>query len=161
MSPLGDDDVHEILRIIDEEGPAEVRVESRGLKIHIVRDGGAGAVVPRQVEGPSASGSGPDKPVGARPPRPARLTEAPARSSSAVAVAAPMMGVFYVAEAPGKPPFVQVGDRVEPASVVGIVEVMKMMNSVEAGVAGTVVEVCVGNAEMVEEGQALVMVEPA
>ena len=61
-------------------------------------------------------------------------------------IAAPMIGTFYRAEAPGAAPFVDVGTRVEPDTVVCIIEVMKMMNAVPAGVAGTVVEVCAENA---------------
>ena len=58
-------------------------------------------------------------------------------------------------------PFVEVGSTVEPDTVVCIIEVMKMMNSVTAGVAGTVVEVCPGNARLVEFGEPLFRVEPA
>ena len=74
-----------------------------------------------------------------------------------------MLGTFYRAEAPGKPPFVEVGSRVEPDTIVCIIEVMKMMNSVPAGVAGTVAEILPDNAELVEYGQPLfrVQVQPA
>ena len=61
-----------------------------------------------------------------------------------------MLGTFYRAQAPGRPPFVDVGGRVEPDTVVCLIEVMKMMNPVPAGVAGTIVEVCAENAELVE-----------
>ncbi len=65
------------------------------------------------------------------------------------------------AEAPGAAPFVDVGARVEPDTIVCLIEVMKMMNSIPAGMAGTVVEVCAANAELVEYGQPLFRVEPA
>jgi biotin carboxyl carrier protein len=68
---------------------------------------------------------------------------------------APMLGTFYRAPAPGEEPFVDVGTAVEPDTVVGLIEVMKMMNSVEAGVAGTIVEVCAENAALVEAGAPL------
>jgi acetyl-CoA carboxylase biotin carboxyl carrier protein len=68
---------------------------------------------------------------------------------------APMLGTFYRAPAPGDAPFVDVGDEVEPDTVVGLIEVMKMMNSIEAGVAGTIAEVCAENAEIVEAGAPL------
>jgi len=76
------------------------------------------------------------------------------------AVRAPMVGTFYRAPAPGAPPFVEAGSRIEPDTVVGIIEVMKLMNQVEAGVSGVVKEVLVGNAEPVEHGQPLMLVEP-
>jgi acetyl-CoA carboxylase biotin carboxyl carrier protein len=71
-----------------------------------------------------------------------------------------MLGTFYRAEAPGKHPFVEVGSKVEPDTIVCIIEVMKMMNSVPAGVSGTVTEVIAENAQLVEYGQPLFRVEP-
>jgi len=71
-----------------------------------------------------------------------------------------MLGTFYRAQAPGAPPFVDVGTRVEPDTVVCLIEVMKMMNSVPAGVIGTIVEVCAENAELVENGAPLFQVRP-
>ena len=71
-----------------------------------------------------------------------------------------MIGTFYRAEAPGAAPFVNVGSRVGPETVVCLIEVMKMMNSVPAGVVGTIVEVCADNAQLVEYGAPLFQVEP-
>ena len=71
-----------------------------------------------------------------------------------------MLGIFYRAPAPGATPFVDLGERVDEATVVGLIEVMKMMNAVPAGVAGTIVEVCATNAEVVEYGAPLFRVEP-
>ena len=73
-------------------------------------------------------------------------------------VASPMLGTFYRAQAPGAAPFVDVGARVEPDTVVCLIEVMKMMNSVPAGIAGTIVEVCAENAQLVEDGAPLFQV---
>ena len=75
-------------------------------------------------------------------------------------IASPMLGTFYRAHAPGAAPFVDVGSRVEPDTLVCIIEVMKMMNSVHAGVAGTIVEVCAENGQLVEHGMALFRIEP-
>jgi acetyl-CoA carboxylase biotin carboxyl carrier protein len=75
-------------------------------------------------------------------------------------VRAPMVGTFYRAPTPGAPPFVQVGSAVEPATQVGIIEVMKLMNAIEAGVKGVVKEVLAANAEPVEHGQPLILIEP-
>jgi acetyl-CoA carboxylase biotin carboxyl carrier protein len=72
-----------------------------------------------------------------------------------------MLGTFYRAESPGEPPFVELGSSVEPDTIVCIIEVMKMMNSVPAGVAGTIVEICHENAKLVEYGAPLFRVEPA
>ena len=81
--------------------------------------------------------------------------ETAASPAQADAITAPMLGTFYRASAPGEPPFVEVGDEVSPDTVVCLIEVMKMMNAVSAGVAGTIVEVCVENAQLVEDGAPL------
>jgi acetyl-CoA carboxylase biotin carboxyl carrier protein len=75
-------------------------------------------------------------------------------------VRSPMVGTFYRAPAPGQPPFVEVGQAVEPDSILCIIEVMKLMNSIEAGVRGVVREILVANAAAVEYGEALVVIEP-
>ena len=134
--PLDDDDVREILRLIDESELDELQVESQGFSLHVVR-------------GPvSATGPGPDPAV-------------PAESSDGVVtIESPMLGTFYRAEAPGAAPFVDVGARVDVGSTVCLIEVMKMMSSIAAGVTGTIVEVCAENAELVEQGQPLFRVKP-
>ncbi len=75
-----------------------------------------------------------------------------------VAVRAPLPGTFYRAPRPGAAPFVEVGSRVSADTVIGIVETMKLMNSVHAGVAGTVAEFCVQNAEFAAHGATLLRI---
>ena len=74
------------------------------------------------------------------------------------AVRAPLPGTFYRAPMPGAPPFVEVGSRVEPDTVVGIVETMKLMNSVCAGARGTVAEILLANAQFAERDTALMWI---
>jgi acetyl-CoA carboxylase biotin carboxyl carrier protein len=128
---LSDDDVREILRIIDESDLDELRVETGELSLHVVRGGAAPSAAPT-----------------------------PAREESADIIASPMLGTFYRAPAPGAAPFVDVGSTVDPDTVVCIIEVMKMMNSVHAGVAGAIAEVCVESGEPVEYGARLFRVTP-
>jgi acetyl-CoA carboxylase biotin carboxyl carrier protein len=73
---------------------------------------------------------------------------------------APMVGTFYRAASPTEPPFVQEGEEVQPGSVVGIIEAMKMMNEIESDVSGRIVRVLVQNGQPVEYGQPLYVVEP-
>jgi acetyl-CoA carboxylase biotin carboxyl carrier protein len=158
--PLTDEDIREILRIIDESDLDELQIDTEGFSLH-VRKGGGGAEAsgrPRVpgVSDPDAARSprgGPD----ATAPSPSPATE----SDGLATITAPMLGTFYRAEAPGKPPFVEVGARVEPDTIVCIIEVMKMMNSVPAGVSGTIAEIVPANAELVEYGQPLFRVTPA
>ena len=133
---LSDEDVREILRIIDSSPLAELRIETDGFSLHVTR----GAAQP---------GS---------PPPVHEESEKPA--NGLITITAPMLGTFYRAEGPGREPFVEVGSRLEPDTTVCIIEVMKMMNSVPAGVSGTVVEVCSENAQLVEYGQPLFRISP-
>jgi acetyl-CoA carboxylase biotin carboxyl carrier protein len=144
--PLSDDDVREILRIIDESDLSELRIDTDGFSLHVVK-GDHGAVA--------------SAPPARQTPRPApEPAPEPAPADGLTTIPAPMLGTFYRAEAPGKPPFVEVGSKVEPDTIVCIIEVMKMMNSVSAGVAGTVTEVIAENAQLVEYGEPLFRVEP-
>jgi acetyl-CoA carboxylase biotin carboxyl carrier protein len=148
--PLSNDDVREILRIIDESDVSELRIDTEGFSLHVVKgDRGAVATSPPARESPTRA-----------EPEPERASD-PAPSDGATMIPAPILGTFYRAESPGKPPFVEVGSKVDPDTIVCIIEVMKMMNSVPAGVAGTVAEVIAENSQLVEYGEPLFRVEPA
>jgi acetyl-CoA carboxylase biotin carboxyl carrier protein len=146
---LSDEDVREILRIIDESDLTELRLETEDFSLHVVK-GERSAAAPARTARPR-------KPPAADKPAPSD----PASTDGLATITAPMLGTFYRAEAPGKPPFVEVGQPVEPDTIVCIIEVMKMMNSVTAGVSGTIAAVVPENAELVEYGQPLFRVEPA
>jgi acetyl-CoA carboxylase biotin carboxyl carrier protein len=147
---LTDDDVREILRIIDESELDELRIEMAGFRLH-VRRGGA---PPPPAESKPA-------PEPERAAEPAPEPTAPGSANGAATIDAPMLGTFYRASAPGEQPFVEVGSEVGPDTVVCLIEVMKMMNSVKAGVSGTVAEVYATNAELVEYGEPLFRVDTA
>lgn len=101
----------------------------------------------------------------APPPPPAAVAE-PHRGvplaypAGAVLVKSPMVGTYYRSPEPGAHPFVEVGARVTAESIVGIVEVMKLMNSIPAGQAGVVTHILVADGEPVEYGQVLLVIEP-
>ena len=80
--------------------------------------------------------------------------------SGAFIVKSPMVGIFYCAPEPGAPPFVTIGQRVTADTTACVIEVMKLMSSVQAGVAGIVTHVLVGDGDPVEFGQALVVIDP-
>jgi len=77
-----------------------------------------------------------------------------------VLVRAPMVGTFYRAPAPDAPPFVEVGQRVEPEQTLCIIEVMKLMNTIAAEARGVVNEILAGNGKLVEPGQVLMVIRP-
>ena len=142
---LSDEDVREILRLIDESELDELRIETPEFKLHVLR--GARAAPAQQPAAPPGEAAAP-------PEEPA------AASNGARTIEAPMLGTFYRAEAPGATPFVDIGAEVSPDTVVCLIEVMKMMNSIQAGVAGTIVEVCAENAQLVQFGDPLFRVQP-
>ncbi len=87
--------------------------------------------------------------------------EAPVARSRLVDIVAPIVGTFYAGAAPDAPNYVAVGDRVQTGTVLCIIEAMKLMNEIEAEVAGTVVEVLVKNEDPVEYGQVLFRIDPS
>jgi acetyl-CoA carboxylase biotin carboxyl carrier protein len=149
--PLTDADVREILRVIDSSGAREIKLQTREFSLHVIR--GKNEVV-------SGSSLGLGMPVETPAPSGIEASETPPGAEDLLAINSPMLGTFYRAESPGEPPFVDVGSTVEPDTIVCIIEVMKMMNSVPAGVAGTIVEICQDNAKLVEYGVPLFRVEP-
>jgi acetyl-CoA carboxylase biotin carboxyl carrier protein len=146
---LTDDDVREILRIVDESDVEELQIQTEGFSLHVSR---GAPIAPSPAPPPAAI---------APTPAPAAEPSTPPADEDTVLVPSPMLGTFYRAEAPGATPFVEVGSTIGPDSTVCIIEVMKMMNSVAAGVSGTVVEVCAENGTLVEYGEPLLRVRPA
>jgi acetyl-CoA carboxylase biotin carboxyl carrier protein len=147
-------DIAEIARLLDESHFTDLKLETGGLKLRIRREGGNWA--PRYEDEEE------EAPPAAAAPEPMPLSqEAGAARAGEVDVPAPLLGNFYEAPRPGDPPFVQPGDAVTEETVIGIIEVMKLMNPIRAGVAGTVVALLTPNGSAVEEGQPLIRVKVA
>ncbi len=147
------EDVAEIMRLLDESAFDELSLETDGLKLHLRR--GPGGVESADAPAPIAR-----TPAAPASPPPQRAAAAPSEPGL-IEVPAPLLGVFYRAPKPGAEPFIEIGAKVEEDTVVAIIEVMKLMNSVRAGVRGEVVEVLAQNGALVEYGEALVRVRPA
>ena len=86
---------------------------------------------------------------------------APSQDSGLVDVTSPMIGVFYAAPSPEAKPYVKVGDKVKPGDVLCIIEAMKLMNEITAEVGGTIEEICVKNAEVVDFGRIMFRIRQA
>ena len=157
---LTQEDVQQILRLIHaSEHVAEFHLKFGDVEIALSREGGAALGRFAGATAPAATSAQAPAPTPALP----STTPVPASNEvppGATAVKAPMVGTFYRAPAPGAPPFVAVGARVEPDATVCIIEVMKLMNSIRAGVRGTVREIRVEDAQPVEFGQVLIVIEP-
>ncbi len=128
---------------------AEIEVEQGGLRIRVVRER-----VPAAGGGPALR---PDQTPPAAQTIPA---EGPAPASSLLTIEAPMVGTFYRAPGPGAEPFVSEGDLIEEGQVLCIIEAMKLMNEIEAKAAGRIAKILVENAQPVEYGQPLFLVDP-
>jgi acetyl-CoA carboxylase biotin carboxyl carrier protein len=147
---LTDDDVREILRLIDESDLDELHIETENFVLHVSKGGGGDGASPTPLMGVRE----------ASPTRTPEHPEQPEGTAGAHTIESPMLGTLYRAERPGADPFVEVGTEVQPDTIVCIIEVMKMMNSVPAGIAGTIADVCCDNAALVEYGQPLFRVDP-
>lgn len=88
-------------------------------------------------------------------PAPVEAPGQPPEEKEGTVVVSPTVGVFYAAASPESKPFVAVGDRVEKGDTLCIIEAMKLMNEIPAEVSGKIAEICVGNGQVVEYGQAL------
>jgi acetyl-CoA carboxylase biotin carboxyl carrier protein len=153
---LSPDDVRDVLHVLDASGLDELHLELANLTLTVRREGASGWTVEQQVlRRPVVEGGAePADDVAQRAPR-------AAVPDGLVAVHPPLLGTFYRAPKPGAAPFVDVGDRVGEDTVVGIVETMKMMTPVHAGVRGTVVEFRTDNGEFADTGAVLLLLEPA
>jgi acetyl-CoA carboxylase biotin carboxyl carrier protein len=153
---LTPDDVRDVLRALDSSGLDQLHLELADLTLTVRREGATGWTAEQQVLRRPAVERGAEPAVAADPERPRAAVP-----EGMVAVHPPLLGTFYRAPKPGAPPFVEVGDRVGEETVVGIVETMKMMTPVHAGVRGTVAEFRTGNGEFADTDAVLLVVDPA
>lgn len=149
--------VKKLIELLEESGIAEIEIKEGEESVRISRmpTGGAATqmyslAAPQAIAAPAPAAS----PAAAATATPA----APARSSGHV-VTAPMVGTFYSAATPGAKPFVSLGDEVKVGQVLCIIEAMKMMNQIESDKAGRITSVIAQNAEPVEFGQPLFVIE--
>jgi acetyl-CoA carboxylase biotin carboxyl carrier protein len=143
----------EIRRLADllrEYGLSEVEVEREGVRVRLRREPAPAAPAGPVLSGPAAST------VAA----PTASVEPGAGDAHLLTIEAPMVGTFYRAPSPDAPPFLRAGERVKKGQVVCIIEAMKLMNEIESKVTGRLVKVLVENAQPVEYGQPLFLLEP-
>jgi acetyl-CoA carboxylase biotin carboxyl carrier protein len=169
---LTSDDVQEILALLDGLPFGEMHLQTARFSLWLRRTADGEWTQELQVLSepamtPAAEPHNPPDPAPPAPTPAAPGTAAPGTAAPDTAVPepdglrpvrAPLPGTFYRAPMPGAPPFVEVGSRVEPDTVVGIVETMKLMNSVPAGAGGTVAEILLGNAEFAERDAVLMRI---
>lgn len=143
-------EIDDILKLIDGSDFTELKLEMGDLKLELRK----GDAAPRTPPAPIAP-----------EPEPAPASAMPVAADVVASglgseVPAPLLGTFWHAPRPGADPFVKPGDVVAADTVIGIIEVMKLMNSVVAGIAGTVLEITAPNGELVEHGEPLIRIRP-
>ena len=167
------DEIRELIKVVRETGVAELELQRGDDRVKIrlhAEPARPEYVMPYPAFAASYTAPAQSAPPPTAPPPSPAAT--PAEGSSAataedvlsdptlVYVKAPIVGTFYEAPSPGAPPFVQEGDRVKPGQVLCIIESMKLMNEIEAEVAGVIVKRFIQNSHPVEYGQTLFAVKP-
>jgi acetyl-CoA carboxylase biotin carboxyl carrier protein len=150
------------MRLVEQSGFDELTLEINGVKLTLKR--GTPVDSGSQQTAHERAAATPESPSVRSPAQssPAAAKVAPVALDPGVhEVASPLLGTFYRAPKPGAPPFVESGAQVEEGTVVAIIEVMKLMNTVRAGVRGTVTEILISDGALVEYGQALLRVRKA
>ena len=142
-------EIKDMINLMNENGLSELEIEKDGLRIKL-RKGAAG--VNEKIEYVPDHAAAQEK-----------LSKAAekAEKSNAVEIKAPMVGTFYKAPTPETAPYVNIGDTVEPGQVICVIEAMKLMNEIKSDIKGKIIEIQVDNAEPVEFGQTLFVLEPA
>ncbi|MEV5302680.1 MULTISPECIES: acetyl-CoA carboxylase biotin carboxyl carrier protein [Amycolatopsis methanolica group] len=161
-------DIKLIVAALQESEWDQAEVVVGDVRVAVARNGAtldsasAPAAPPATAPAPAAAAAPAPAPVAAAPavPAPPAPQEPEPAAEGGHVVTAPSVGVFWRAPEPGAKPFVEVGSKVAADDTIGIVEVMKLMSNVTAGVAGTVTAVHAENAQGVEFGTPLVTIQP-
>jgi len=160
--------VKKLVKLLSESDVDEIEIEEDGKKIRIAKNAHrgymVGARVPEQVMMEAPRPAGVAAPVASAvgalaQPLPASAPVQPASAQNIHEIRSPIVGTFYRAPAPDAAPFVQIGSEIQPGTVLCIVEAMKLMNEIEADIAGKIVKVLVENGQPVEYDQVLFVIE--
>jgi acetyl-CoA carboxylase biotin carboxyl carrier protein len=157
------DEIRELIQLASETGIAELEVQRGENRVRIRRSVGVASsqeiVVMPHAQAPVAVAAAPAAGPASAPVAHIPAVESPRQEKGAdpnlILVKSPIVGTFYESPSPGAPPFVRVGERVQPGQVLCIIESMKLMNEIECEVSGIVESKLVPNAQPVEYGEAL------
>ncbi len=157
-------ELRELLGAIAQTDITEVTLKTETFELTVRRGGTNTPVTLTPLASPPVVPPTPMAAETATPPPSTEPAEPPAPSpidKKWIEITSPMVGTFYRAPAPDEAPFVEVGDRISNGQTVCIIEAMKLMNEIEAEVAGEVMEIAIANGEPVEYGQTLMWINPS
>lgn len=159
-------EVEELIRFVAKANVSEVELETKDVKLVIKTNKVAERYVEASTPAPIviAQPAPVKQVVAAAMPEaaaPAGQPKAADADSKHVAIKSPMIGTFYRSPGPDKPPFINVGDKIEKGKVICIIEAMKLFNEIEAEVSGTVVKFLINDASPVEYDQPLLLIDPS
>lgn len=146
-------EIKEMIGLMNENNLSELEIEKEGMRIKLKK---AAALGQEQVSAPIFIEREKIQPAEPRPQKVPRKEGGPDK----LEIKSPMVGTFYRASSPEAPPFVQVNQDIEPGQVICIIEAMKLMNEIKSESKGKILEILVDNAEPVEFGQPLFLIEP-
>lgn len=155
--------LEKLLGFMAAHGLEEFEYEQGGLRIRLKKASASASAAPRggatpqvlAAQAPATAGPAPHFAETNSAPGPATLAE------ELHIIKSPIVGTYYSAASPGAPPFVKIGEMIQPGQVVCIIEAMKLMNEIEADVSGEVVRALVENGQPVEYGQGLFAIRSA
>ncbi len=154
---LSYDEIAEILKIIDGSSCDELIVETGDMKLVVRRNTASGAHMPDAA----AELIAPPAPAPLVTPPPAHALDTAAKAPHQIEVVAPMVGTFYRAPSPDAAPFVDIGSSVRKGDPLCLIEVMKLFTTIVAEHDGRIVQIGADNAELVEYGRTLFVIDPA
>jgi acetyl-CoA carboxylase biotin carboxyl carrier protein len=158
--------IQELIKMINKSNIGELVIEEKGFKLSIKQKEEpapavyAAPVAAAPVAYPAVTAAQPAAQQPATPPAAEKPKAAEQAADNLITIKSPMIGTFYRSSSPGKPPFVEPGDEVNPGKVVCIIEAMKLFNEIESEIKGRIVKVLAEDASPVEYDQPLFLVEP-
>jgi acetyl-CoA carboxylase biotin carboxyl carrier protein len=156
------DEIAEIIKLIDSSSCDELVVETGDIKLVVRRNGAsAGAAPVERGSAPVTVSAAAPRKARAAAPKVAVAAAADATAAGQIEVPAPMVGTFYRAPSPEAKAFVDVGDVVGVGDPLCLIEVMKLFTTINAEVAGRIVQIGAENGELVEYGRTLFVIEPS
>lgn len=141
-------EIKDMINLMNENGLAELEIEKDGMRIRLKKSGSGFEKALEFAPSPAVPQHAPET-------RPAEKAE----KKNTIEIKAPMVGTFYRSPSPDAPPYVNIGDNIDAGQVLCVIEAMKLMNEIKSEIKGRIIDIHVENAEPVEFGQVLFVIE--